>query len=91
MDEIKYFVTTKRIPERERDNNLFYYELRHYDDNMSKYVIERDNVIVNFYGTMITDKEILGNREYMEYSEFKKCYNTIRDYNLKRRKNAKYS
>lgn len=65
MESVKYYIVKKRIPINLRKKDLFYYELRHYDNNENKYVIE-NNVLVNFYGTLITNKEILHNREFIE-------------------------
>ena len=46
------------------------------------YVIESEGVLVNFYGTMVCDKEILGNLEYMERRDLRKKFNTIKDKSL---------
>ena len=60
---------------------MFYYDLRHYDKNTTKYVIEK-NVLVNFYGTMITDKPILNGREYIDYKDFFNEFKIIRNNRL---------
>lgn len=79
--KINYYITKKRVEKNLRKDNLFYYELRHYDKNVYKYVIEK-NVLVNFYGTMVTDKEILNEREYIDYKDFFSEYETVRNRNL---------
>lgn len=85
MDKIKtkYYIIRKKIPKSLRKRDLFYYELRHYDNNVSKYVIE-STVIVNFYGTLITDREILKGREFIEKSQFLQENDVIRDISLKK-------
>lgn len=79
MEEIRYFIKKQRILPENRNKEFFYYELRHYDNNESFFVIEKENVIVNFYGTLITSKEILGDKEYMDQKEFKKLYKLVKD------------
>lgn len=46
----------KRIPKAERDPNKFYYELRHADNDWSVPITVEKNVLVNFWGTLISDK-----------------------------------
>lgn len=81
-ETVRYYVIRERIPEESRKEGLFYYELRHYDNNINMYVIESEGVIVNFYGTMVCDKDILGNLEYMERRDLRKKFNTIKDKSL---------
>ena len=81
-ERVRYYVIRERIPEESRKEGLFYYELRHYDNNINMYVIESEGVLVNFYGTMVCDKEILGNLEYMERRDLRKKFNTIKDKSL---------
>ena len=47
---------------RKRKKNLFYYELR--DDEGTSYRIEQ-SVIINNIGSLIIDKDILGNKKYI--------------------------
>lgn len=79
--KVNYYIVKRRVDKEKRKYGLFYYDLRHYDKNLSKYVIE-NNVLVNFYGTMITDKPILNGEEYLDYKDFFNNYNTIRNKNL---------
>lgn len=76
---VNYYTVKERIPEDMRKSNLFYYDLRHYDNNINKYCIERDKVIVNFYGTLVTDKEVLNGREYLNRDDFVKEKTAIRN------------
>ncbi len=70
MKEVEYFITRERVLPTQKNNNMFYYELRHYDNDDRKYVIESERVIVNFYGTLITNKEILNYREFIDAKDF---------------------
>lgn len=76
---VNYYTVRERIPEHMRKRTLFYYDLRHYDNDINKYCIERDRVIVNFYGTLITDKEVLNGREYLNRDDFVKEMKAIRN------------
>ncbi|MBQ6991457.1 MAG: hypothetical protein IJN50_00840 [Clostridia bacterium] len=80
-NKVNYCIVKRRVGKQKRQDGLFYYDLRHYDNNLSKYVIE-ENVFVNFYGTMITDRPILNGEEYLDYKDFFNIYNTVRDQNL---------
>lgn len=80
-NKVTYYIVKRRVNKEIRKDNLYYYDLRHYDNNLNKYVIEK-NVLVNFYGTMITDKPILNGEKYLDYKEFFNNYNTNRDQNL---------
>lgn len=80
-NKVNYYVVKRKVDKEIRQDGLFYYDLRHYDKNVNKYVIEK-NVFVNFYGTMITDKPILNGKDYLDYKEFFNNFNTIRNKNL---------
>jgi hypothetical protein len=46
----------KRIPQKERDIKKFIYlELRHADNDWSKIISVENNVVCNFYGTLIME------------------------------------
>ncbi len=62
---IKFSELDKRIPKEDRFNDLYYYEYRGTD---KKETIER-NTFVDFKGTLITNKEILNGKDYIEYEE----------------------
>lgn len=79
--EVNYYIVKSRVNNKLKLESLFYYDLRHYDKNTTKYVIE-ENVLVNFYGTMITDKPILNGREYIDYKDFFNEFKTIRNNKL---------
>lgn len=67
--KIKYQFIKDRIPKEERKRNLFYYEVRSDDYLMRASTIER-KVLVNFFGTLITNKEILEDKEYIRVDTF---------------------
>ena len=57
----------KKPPIEERNPNLFYYDIRNSDvDN--GYTIERD-VLVNNIGSLIANKDILNDKEYITDEE----------------------
>lgn len=80
-NKVNYYIVRRRVDKEKRQDDLFYYDLRHYDKNVNKYVIE-EKVLVNFYGTMITDKSILNGKEYLDYKDFFNQFNVIRNKNL---------
>ena len=63
-NKIKYQFIMDRVPKEERKGNLFYYEVRGDYYEMRDSTIERE-VLVDFGGTLITNKEILENKEYI--------------------------
>ena len=65
--KINYNIIGDIVPKEERNPKLYYYELREYDDGTG-FEIER-SVLVNFYGTLVTDREILGDLEYIDYKK----------------------
>ena len=71
--ENEFLIVENRIPEQNREKDLYYYELREYD-NEDGYTIEK-KVVVNFAGTLISNIELLHNKEYMDYNEFLKKMN----------------
>lgn len=79
--KVNYYIVKRRVDKEIRKEGLYYYDLRHYDKNVNKYVIE-DKVLVNFYGTMITDKSILNGKEYIDYKDFFNEFNAIRNNKL---------
>lgn len=48
------YVTTNKIPEKNRHNDLYYYEMRHGESDRDTPVTIEKFVLVNFYGTIIT-------------------------------------
>lgn len=64
-EEVGFTELYERIPEDKRDNKLFYYECRTCGGETS---IER-KVSVDFSKTLVTDKEILGDKEYIDENE----------------------
>lgn len=88
-EEIRYYITKQHVLRKNRNKKIFYYELRHYDNNERFFVIEKEDVIVNFYGTLISSKEILRNREYMDQKEFKKLYKLVKDKTLYKEEQCK--
>lgn len=64
-EAIRYIEIEERIPKKQRDPNLFYYEYRGNDDEKT---IEK-GVWVDYLGTLITNKEILKDKEYLDSNE----------------------
>ena len=62
---IKFTEIDKRIPNEDRFDDLYYYEYR---GNERKETIER-NTFVDFKGTLITNKNILDGKDYIEYDD----------------------
>ena len=69
----EFLIVDDRVPKESRDKDLYYYELREYD-NGEGYTIEK-KVIVNFAGTLISRVELLHNKEYIDYNDFLKKMN----------------
>ena len=61
-ETIKYTEIQERIPKKLRRSDLFYYEYR---ESGEEKVIEK-GVWVDFAGTLITNKDILKDKEYMD-------------------------
>lgn len=57
--------TGKKIPKEQRDDNLFYYEYR---ESEGERTIEK-SVWVDYVGTLVTNKEILKGKEFINYEE----------------------
>ncbi|WP_268626972.1 LPD28 domain-containing protein [Paenibacillus alvei] len=55
---------SKRIAESERKPNRWYYEVRHGDDPLIPCSIQKSQVIVNFWGTLIADHPVLDEHEH---------------------------
>jgi len=55
---VNAILVEKRIPEEERNSGLYYYGVRHSDDDWGKPVTIEVNVRFNFYGTLITDEPL---------------------------------
>lgn len=64
-EAIRYIETYERIPKKQKNPDLFYYEYR--EGNGEK-VIEK-GVWVDFAGTLITNKEILNGKEYIDSNQ----------------------
>lgn len=52
------YITDLRIKKVDRSPNLFYYDLRHSDEDFSVPCTVEDFVIVNHWGTMISTKDL---------------------------------
>lgn len=57
-----------RVPFKDRDPKLYYYELRS-DDEGNGYTIER-RVIVNNIGCLVTTEDILDDNDYIDGDRF---------------------
>ena len=62
---INYHITEERIPENKKVDGLYYYEIRAAEDEK---VIEK-SVWVDYSETLVTNKEILKDKEYIDYKE----------------------
>jgi len=62
---INYYITEERIPENKKVDGLYYYEIRAAEDEK---VIEK-SVWVDYSETLVTNKEILKDKEYIDYKE----------------------
>lgn len=61
-EAIRYIEIDERIPKKQKNPDLFYYEYR---ENNGEKVIEK-SVWVGFAGTLITNKEVLKGKEYID-------------------------
>lgn len=64
-EAIRYMEIDGRIPKKQKNPDLFYYEYR---ENNGEKVIEK-GVWVDFAGTLITNKEILNGKEYINSNQ----------------------
>lgn len=64
-DVIKFFEIYDRIAKKDKIDGLYYYEYR---ENEGTKVIEK-NVWVDYAGTLVTNKDILNGKEYIEREE----------------------
>ncbi|MBE0427777.1 MAG: hypothetical protein IBX72_14175 [Nitrospirae bacterium] len=55
LEKIPFFVLEGRIPEEEKNKNLNYYEIRHCDDDWGLPATIENKVIVNFWGTFVSE------------------------------------
>ena len=62
---IRYKELDERISKKQKNPDLFYYEYR---ENDGEKVIEK-GVWVDFAGTLVTNKEILGEKEFIDYNQ----------------------
>jgi hypothetical protein len=51
-------VTSSRIRQEQRDMDLFYYNLRHAEEDWSEPVTVEPYVLVNYFGTIVTTEPI---------------------------------
>lgn len=58
LDKIPFSILERRIPREERNKDLQYYEIRHTDDDWGLPATIEDNVIVNFWGTFVTEHKL---------------------------------
>ena len=79
-EQICYTEISERVPKDKRDKNLFYYEYR---SNGGETTIEK-KVVVDFSGTLVTNKDILGDKEYIKFQDLFKDskYNCLDDSNI---------
>lgn len=50
--------TSLRIKEEERDPNLYYYDIRHSDEDFGEPAEIKEFVLVNHFGTLITEEPL---------------------------------
>jgi hypothetical protein len=82
MENLKIQWIDKIPPTEERNPELFYYDVRDADIG-NGYTIER-NVLVNNIGSMVTNKDILGDKEFITDEEFDKLhYEEVQDLYVK--------
>ena len=74
-----YFITGERIADKDKENGLYYYELRH--DHEGNITTIENYVKVNFAGTLVTNFEVLNGNDYLNYNGFLKQMN-VTEYNL---------
>lgn len=86
-ESIYFSETGERIPKENRDDNLFYYDYR---ESKGERTIEK-NVLVNYVGTLVTNKEILKGKEFIKYEELFENENIkmIEDSNIQEKINMK--
>jgi len=67
------YVSDFRLPAKGRFPELFYYDIRHSDTDLGEpSTIEKD-VLVNYYGTLVTTKELnFGDSDYIPLSDEQK-------------------
>lgn len=64
-EAIRYIELDERIPKKQKNPDLFYYEYR---ENNGEKIIEK-GVWVDFAGTLITNKDILKDKEYIDSNQ----------------------
>ena len=64
-EAIRYKEVDEKIPKKQKNPDLFYYE---YCENENGKMIEK-GVWVDFAGTLVTNKEILGKKEFIDYNQ----------------------
>jgi|GEM_PF-5624645 len=57
-------VTSLRIPSDERQEGLFYYDIRHDEEDWCEPVTVEPGVLVNHFGTMVTTKPLTFSTEF---------------------------
>ncbi len=67
MKDLKLQWIGEKPPAEERNPNLFYYDVRSADFGVG-YTVER-NVLVNHIGALVTNKDILGDKEFITDEE----------------------
>lgn len=69
---MKAKVLMKRIKEKDRKHDKFYYETRHNDNSMDRPVTVEKDVLVNFYGTLELDFELnFKGKKAITFKEFR--------------------
>lgn len=71
MQDLKIQWLNKIPPKEQQNPELFYYDLR--DGNGNSYTIER-KVLVDNIGSIATNKDILGNNEFITDKEFSELH-----------------
>ena len=64
-EAVRYKEVDEKIPKKQKNPDLFYYE---YCENENGKMIEK-GVWVDFAGTLVTNKEILGEKEFIDYNQ----------------------
>lgn len=82
MKDLKIQWIDKILPPEERNPELFYYDIRNSDID-DGYTIEK-GVLVNNIGSLVTNKDILGNKKFITDKELESLhYEEVQDLYVK--------
>ena len=82
MEKIKVQFINKIPPKEERKEGLFYYDIRNSETD-NGYLIEK-RVLVNNIGSLVTTKDILGDKKFLSNDEFEALeYEEVNDLYVK--------